>query len=81
MSDGYRFIGGVLCDEDGEPYKHPTPGQIRTNGYLTLDEPDPDLGNVWKVEAMFSTTSAAECRQLAEWFATAAETLARKGQP
>lgn len=23
MSDGYRFIGGVLCNEDGdEPYQH-----------------------------------------------------------
>lgn len=29
MSGGYRFIGGVLCDEDGTPYEHPKPKQAQ----------------------------------------------------
>lgn len=40
MSDGYRFIGGVLCDEDGEPYEHPKCQICKGEGWVCENHPE-----------------------------------------
>ncbi len=56
--------------------------EIRTSGYLTIDEPDPDLGqSKWRVDALFEVTSATDVRRHADWLLRAADYLESKGQP
>ncbi len=75
MSDGYRFIGGILCDEDGEPYQHPKPRAISTpSDYAEFN----DDGTACAL--INDTCDVKYLRRLAEWFAKAADHIERRDE-